>query len=100
MVFLDLGFDRTIFISPNPAMNCVNVTIYDDEIIEAIQPLTLALQEENLHILFQGNSTLLVKDNDRRFAVVLLLLLLFVGTATCNVVVIVVIVVIRGHSYM
>ena len=52
----------------NDEMNCVNITIYEDLLIEAIQALTLVPREEHVHVLFEGTATLLIGDNDRMFA--------------------------------
>ena len=72
--YLGTGLDRTLLISPDPdAMNCVDITIFEDQIIEAVQLLTLTLQEDNVPVLFEGTATFRVDDNDRMFAVVIVI---------------------------
>ena len=67
---LSTSIDRNLLIfSDNTTVNCVNITIDDDGIIEEMQTLTLALQEDNLDVLFKGNATLLIHDDDSMSAI-------------------------------
>ena len=78
-VHLDISIDHNLLIfSDNTTVNCVNITIDDDEIIEEMQTLTLALQEDNLDVLFKGNATLLIDDNDSMSAVFLVVVVVVV----------------------
>ena len=62
-------------------MNCVNITIDDDEIIEEMQTLTLTLQEDNLDVLFEGNATLLIHDDDSMSALFVVVAVVVVVTS-------------------
>ena len=67
-------------------MNCVNITIDEDDIIEEMQTLTLALRQDNLDVLFEGNATLLIDDNDSMSAVFVVVAVVVVVTSSGGII--------------